>query len=244
MVAASYDPFPVSLRRISVGRSSLCLHQPSPYSIASVRGGKSMSGSERGNGPSHESPRALDAVSSVRQHPGWFFRSGAFEAAELLALLVEEATRGGAQSIHVEQSDRWVGVSADVDWLSGDLRPFYAPVSYHEGGRNSARAEVALTAFCDAVVTGEGGTHFVEVKNSTPGSGWAENWFPLWESVAANRPARSIFFLLPKAAAGEVSQSGQRTNDVALGPEGRYVVYPRAPIEAAVASFVRKMQDA
>ena len=99
------------------------------------------------------SPRAVHAIQAVKDHPQWFFRSGRFDTEELISLLVEEAARGGASAVDVRRDDGWVTVSADVDWLAGDVAAFFAPLSYPEGGRNSSRVEVVLTAFCDAVVT-------------------------------------------------------------------------------------------
>jgi hypothetical protein len=98
-------------------------------------------------------------------HPEWFFRSGRFDTEELISLLVEEAARGGASAVDIRRQGAWVTIAADVDWLAGDVAPFFAPLSYPEGGRNSSRVEVVLTAFCDAVVTFAGDIIF-EVKSS------------------------------------------------------------------------------
>jgi len=56
-------------------------------------------------------------------------------------------------TVTVRRQEDWVAVSADMDWLSSDVASFFAPVTYLEGGPNSSRVEVVLTAFCDAVVT-------------------------------------------------------------------------------------------
>lgn len=101
------------------------------------------------NGPS----RALDAITVLRQHPDWFFRSGQFDVEEMIGLIVAEASRGGAKQLTVMHEGRWVSIESDTDWLRGDVAAFFAPVQYPEGGRNSARTEALLTAFCCAVIT-------------------------------------------------------------------------------------------
>ena len=111
---------------------------------------------------------ALDALETVRRHPSWFFRDGEFDPHEAARLLADEALRGGAETVTVRRQGNWFTVEADRDWLEGDLAAFFTPLSYEEGGRNSTRVEVALTAFCSAVVTAaDNGLHEV---SSSPGS--------------------------------------------------------------------------
>lgn len=98
-------------------------------------------------------PHNMDAIQVVSRHPEWYFRSGQFDAEELVSLLVQEALRGGASAVDFRRLGDWMKFEADVDWLKGDVAAFFAPLSYHEGGRNSSRVEVVLTAFCEAVVT-------------------------------------------------------------------------------------------
>jgi hypothetical protein len=71
-----------------------------------------------------------------------------------VALLVTEALYSpSVNSTHVDRNDDWVAVSADADWLDGDLEAFTKPTIFPEGGINATRVEVVLTAFCDAVFT-------------------------------------------------------------------------------------------
>src|SRR5262245_24015718 len=96
---------------------------------------------------------ALDALATVRRHPEWFFRDGQFNSDEVLVMLANEAIRGGATAVGFNSGGPWLVVAADQDWLDGDVAAFFRPLSYAEGGQNSTRVEVALTAFCPAVVT-------------------------------------------------------------------------------------------
>lgn len=196
-----------------------------------------MSRTEWGETP--EPMRSLDAIESVRSHPEWFFRGGEFDAGELVSLLVQEAFRAGSQSVQVEHMDGWVGVSADRDWLDGDLTAFYSPVSYPEGGRNSARAEVALTAFCDVVLTGDEGEYWYEIK-STEGSGWTGQELQLLRLIAGRFPSRAVLFLLPNREtrsqySGSRGEGGQRMPHLLRG---------EVSIGEAIESFLVKLQDA
>src|SRR5229473_4536818 len=100
-----------------------------------------------------EEPPALDPIAILKQHPAWFFRAGQFDLEEAIGLIVAEATRGGAKQVIVTRNGPWVAIQSDKDWLDGDVAAFFAPLAYSEGGRNSARAEALLTAFCRAVIT-------------------------------------------------------------------------------------------
>jgi hypothetical protein len=133
-------------------------------------------------------------VQTVRRHPEWYFRSGRFDSSEAISLLVEEATRAGATSVEVRRQVDWTSVSADVDWLLNDVAAFFAPVSYPEGGRNSARVEVALTAFCDAVVTATAAGVF-EVSSAPEGSAVDRELL-----VVSGSHGRTVAFLPPREA--------------------------------------------
>lgn len=199
-----------------------------------------MSATDRSWEPIPDRLYALDAVESARLHPEWFFRRGEFDANELVSLLVEEAGRGGAQAVQIEHDDGWVGIAADKDWLEGDVAAFFAPVSYPAGGQNSIRAEVALTAYCDAVVTGERGEVFYEVKSSQD-TGWAEHGYPMAESIARQVDGRVILFLLPE---GDHVSPGRHRRLAEPAERGPYLLRGEIGITKAVESFVGKLQDA
>lgn len=137
-------------------------------------------------------PSALNPLDAVSGHPRWYFSEGKFDVNELVARLVDEAMRAGAQCVQVRREGDWISVSADQDWLQGDLTPFYAPVSYPEGGPNSSRVEVALTAFCDAVITDDGRDHYFEVKS------WSEGQAPITEALLPPDIRRMVAFLPPR----------------------------------------------
>lgn len=103
-------------------------------------------------------PAAIDPVASVRDHPRWFFTTGRFEWQTAVGLLVAEAVRSPlVRSTEVHHVDDWIAVSADADWLDGDLEAFTKPTPYPAGGTNATRVEVLLTAFCEAVFTASRG---------------------------------------------------------------------------------------
>ncbi|MDQ1442462.1 MAG: hypothetical protein QOG97_2690, partial [Acidimicrobiaceae bacterium] len=103
-------------------------------------------------------PVPVDPVASVRQHPTWFFTTGRFEWRTAVALLVTEAMYSpSVNSVDVDRNGDWVAVSAEADWLDGDLEAFTKPTVFPEGGTNATRAEVVLTAFCEAVFTASHG---------------------------------------------------------------------------------------
>jgi hypothetical protein len=75
-----------------------------------------------------------------------------------VALLVTEAMYSpSVNSVDVDRNGDWVAVSAEADWLDGDLEAFAKPTVFPEGGTNATRAEVVLTAFCEAVFTASHG---------------------------------------------------------------------------------------
>lgn len=99
----------------------------------------------------------VSSLDAVRRHPGWYFRSGEFDADEAIALLGVEALRCGARTVERGRSLDWWWIISDLDWMGGDLAGFFAPISYPEGGPNSSFAAVVLTAFCPAVATAADG---------------------------------------------------------------------------------------
>jgi hypothetical protein len=100
----------------------------------------------------------IDPVEAVRSHPTWFFRSGRFEPETAIQLLIAEASLSAlVKRAQFEREGQWVAVTADGDWLEGDLEAFTKPTVFPDGGVNATRMEVVLTAFCDAVLTAEHG---------------------------------------------------------------------------------------
>jgi hypothetical protein len=182
--------------------------------------------------------RTLDAVRTVRSHPEWFFRTAEFDTTELISLLVEEATRAGARHVEVRHEDEWFGVTADTDWLAGDLAAFFAPLSYPEGGRNSSRVEVALTAFCDGVVTGANGGVLHEVKSSRE-SPHHDLRFP-WETPTEGR---LVAFLPPVESR---TSHAEQPHPEPTHRVGLRLVQGEGEdkIISAIQSLVRKLEDA
>lgn len=142
--------------------------------------------------------RILDAVNAVRRHPEWFFRGPSFDTEEVVGLLTSEALRGGATVVTVTKAGPWVSLLADRDWLNGDLAAFHAPQRYSAGGRNSARVEVALTAFCRAVVT-VSRAEVVEISSEPGIDAWPNN-----HDIDA--PGRLVAFVPPAEVASDPSQ--------------------------------------
>lgn len=192
---------------------------------------RSVSESDSSEGRNY-SASPLDAVEAVRRHPEWFFADRKFDTTEAIALLVEEATRGGASAVDIRTDRGWVRVAADVDWLEGDAAAFFAPLSYRAGGRNSSRVEVALTAFCDAVVTATSQGVY-QVKSMEQAAGM--------EQLLTG--GRTVAFLPPSearlSAADNESRAAPPSSALRLvqgeGPER---------IAAAVKSFLKKQQSA
>jgi hypothetical protein len=103
-----------------------------------------------------QEPGTRDPLTVVRDHPAWFFRRATFDPDEAVSLLIREATLAGANSVRVAEHDDWVAVAADIDWLRGDLAAFRRLARYADGGRNSARIETAIAAFCPGLATRAG----------------------------------------------------------------------------------------
>jgi hypothetical protein len=110
-------------------------------------------GEDRESGPLH-GVAPIDPVDAVRSHPTWFFRTGQFEPETAIQLLIAEASVSPlVKRAQFEREGEWVAVTADGDWLEGDLEAFTKPTVFPDGGVNATRMEVVLTAFCDAVLT-------------------------------------------------------------------------------------------
>lgn len=151
----------------------------------------------------------LDPVAAVRQHPNWFFSTGRFERGTAIGLLVSEILQSPlVRDTHVRQVDGWVAVSADADWLDGDLEAFTKPTLYPEGGTNATRVEVLFTAFCDAVLTASNGQRSdirTVGENSMPPS--------MVEALADQELGRVIVFLVPPTENVEVPTTVSRNTD-------------------------------
>jgi hypothetical protein len=178
---------------------------------------------------------ALDALETVRRHPSWFFRDGKFEPHEAARLLADEALRGGAETVTVRRQGNWFAVEADRDWLEGDLAAFFTPLSYEQGGRNSTRVEVALTAFCSAVVTAaDNGVHEV---SSSPDSN-----LQVQDLDIPLKPAGRVVAFLPPAVQTAAPQPASR-HQQAVQPTLRLVQGEgERSIVSAVSSFVDKQE--
>jgi hypothetical protein len=109
----------------------------------------------------------VTGVTSVREHPSWYFRTGQFDTAEMLGLLVSEATAAGALDVSVRHVGWWI-VASSTDWLDGEVTCFFELTSDHASGRNSARVEILLTAFCPQVWTGARGVAYDVTVNGDP----------------------------------------------------------------------------
>jgi len=174
----------------------------------------------------------LNAVETVKRHAEWFFAGKKFDTSEAISLLVQEATRGGAGAVKIDTERGWVSITADVDWLEGDVAAFFAPLSYLAGGRNSSRVEVALTAFCDAVVTATSKGVF-EVKSG-------EHVTELHE---LSTEGRTVAFLPPleeRPPSLEEAKTAQPQTTTLRLVQGEGA----ERISAAVASFLEKQQSA
>lgn len=96
----------------------------------------------------------IEPLSSLRAHPQWYFQTGRFERETVISLLVREASLSPrVTQARVVKDGPWTAVTADGDWLAGDLRAFSTPTPFPEGGVNATRVEILLTAFCDTVAT-------------------------------------------------------------------------------------------
>ncbi len=54
----------------------------------------------------------------VRKNQKRYFRSGSYSAVETAALIAMEAVPCGASDVRITNSDGWISVSADLDWLA------------------------------------------------------------------------------------------------------------------------------
>ena len=96
----------------------------------------------------------IEPLSSLRRHPQWYFQTGRFERETVISLLVREASLSPqVTQASVLKDGPWTAVTANGDWLAGDLRAFSTPTPFPEGGVNATRVEILLTAFCDTVAT-------------------------------------------------------------------------------------------
>ena len=96
-----------------------------------------------------------DPLAIIRRRPAMFFRDGQFSPDEAVERIVGEALRCGATDLGIKRLAAWWIIWSAQDWLpERDHRTaFERIVSYPEGGQNSVRAEVFLTAFASDVVT-------------------------------------------------------------------------------------------
>ena len=103
----------------------------------------------------------VDAVSSLRAHPEWYFKSGRFEWETMVSLLLFEAKTLTGGELSVEVNGSWTAVVAADDWLEGDESLFALLRPFPGGGANASRVEVLLSAFCDTVLTSAAGVSVV-----------------------------------------------------------------------------------
>lgn len=168
----------------------------------------------------------MDPLMSVRRHPEWFFRSKHFETHTAVGGLVAEAGRGGARTIQVATEDEWIIVTADADWLDGDVAAFTSPQLDPRGGPNSTRFEVALVAFCQAVVTAAPGDRVRSWPEGMAGS-VPNDWF--------TTTGRIIAFVPPEEPHREPPPvSARRRPRLRLLPTGE------EDISRAIVSFMEK----
>ncbi|MCX7360351.1 MAG: hypothetical protein NTV97_00415 [Alphaproteobacteria bacterium] len=64
----------------------------------------------------------------------------------------------GATPARVDQRGNWIFISSQRDWLASrdgipTKNPFFHVMPYPEGGQNSHRAEILLSAFAAAVIS-------------------------------------------------------------------------------------------
>ncbi|MCX7365569.1 MAG: hypothetical protein NTV97_27615 [Alphaproteobacteria bacterium] len=101
----------------------------------------------------------------VISDPVWAIRrfysghlGGAPGASYCAAALLQQLILLGATPARVERRGNWIFISSERDWLASSdsvptKRPFFHVVPYPEGGQNSHRAEILLSAFAAAVVS-------------------------------------------------------------------------------------------
>lgn len=94
-------------------------------------------------------------IDYIASNVSTFFPRGYFHPSEAIGLLTVEALRCGVDHLAVEHCGEWWIVRANKDWITepDKLRPFRVVTPYRQGGDNSMRAEVLLTAFCRSVTT-------------------------------------------------------------------------------------------
>lgn len=159
--------------------------------------------------PSHQALEPLDPIASLRAHPNWFFASGHFEWQTAVGLLIAEAylsSRVG--DAKVARVGDWVTVTADADWLNGDLEAFTKPTAFPEGGTNATRVEALLTAYCDAVVTASRGRRS-DIR--TLGEHLMPS--PVVESLKNKDLGRVIVFRVPSKTDRRAQSSVPRTTE-------------------------------
>jgi hypothetical protein len=174
---------------------------------------------------------ALDPITVLKQHPEWFFRAGQFDLEEAIGLIVAEASRGGARQVTVTRYGPWVAIQSDKDWLDGDVGAFFAPLAYSEGGRNSARAEALLTAFCRAVIT-ISADGILEVSSSPEAI--QEPTSPPLEETTTGR----IVTFLPSRSSGHASS---HTDQLEANREGKGFRLIQGGGEQSITSAVQKI---
>ena len=113
----------------------------------------------------------VDPLALVREQESRFFIAGKFDPDEIAAQVTAEALRCGASCVRIDRREQWWIVTADLDWLGerDALQAFRRLVSYPEGGENSMRSEVLLTAFAHDVVTMAHG-EILAIKGETDAS--------------------------------------------------------------------------
>lgn len=96
-----------------------------------------------------------------------FFPKGKFDPDDATGYIVTEALRCGVRHVAVECRACWWIVRSDKDWLTepDKTRAFRIITPYREGGDNSMRPEILLTAFCRVVITATQG-HVDVVKGA------------------------------------------------------------------------------
>lgn len=101
-----------------------------------------------------EDIRAMSTIAQIRKNASMYFRSGSFNAVEMIERLVGEAVLLGAESVQINIKSPWFIVSSEHDWLQGFAGdPFSEIISYPAGGSNSMLEEVLLAAFSKSVFT-------------------------------------------------------------------------------------------
>lgn len=131
-------------------------------------GTKGCSASEHDSNEPQNTVTPIEPLPSFRAHPHWYFQTGRFERETVISLLVREAFLSPrVTQARVLKDGPWTAVTANGDWLAGDLSAFWTPTPFPEGGVNATRVEILLTAFCDTVATAaQGHRDDIEVARS------------------------------------------------------------------------------